>query len=170
MTRTSFVSLVFCLIALPITGMAGGLDTPSTVEFAPARATDAFTPHKLPADARVSTPPTDIVEQIRSGNGDVEVVVPTANGPWRLTGERFEVLSAGADVLARDAYGEHVMPTPKHAFVRGTVEGAPNSRFFLAAFETHVSAIIEFEEPEGYHIPLGAKGAAWISATKPRGL
>ncbi|HHP0479903.1 TPA: HlyD family secretion protein [Vibrio campbellii] len=29
------------------------------------------------------------------------------------------------------------------------------------------TVIIEFEEPEGYAIPIGATGAGWISATKP---
>ncbi|MBK7414918.1 MAG: hypothetical protein IPJ38_07125 [Dechloromonas sp.] len=27
--------------------------------------------------------------------------------------------------------------------------------------------ILEFEEPEGVHIPIGATGKAWIAAEKP---
>ena len=27
--------------------------------------------------------------------------------------------------------------------------------------------VIEFDEPEGYNIPIGATGSGWVSATKP---
>lgn len=29
------------------------------------------------------------------------------------------------------------------------------------------TVILEFEEPEGVHIPIGATGKAWIAAEKP---
>lgn len=50
--------------------------------------------------------------------------------------------------------------------VRGTAESV--QRHVGANMGSHGRTIvIEFEEPEGYTVPLGATGSGWVSATKP---
>lgn len=50
--------------------------------------------------------------------------------------------------------------------VRGTAESV--QRHVGANMGSHGrTVVIEFEEPEGYTIPLGATGSGWVSATKP---
>ena len=142
----SFAIVAFALAA-PL--LARGSSDSQPITFSPVSETSVNTRHKLHADAKVSKAPSNIVEQIRSHDEEVVIEVPTAHGPWLLKGRLFEVLEADAQVLSRDERGDHVMPTPQHAFVQGVVVGIPNSRFFFAAFDTHVSAIIEFKEPGG---------------------
>ncbi|SHI19254.1 HlyD family secretion protein [Ferrimonas marina] len=75
-----------------------------------------------------------------------------------------------------DAYPGHVFRAKVHSIRAGTGEAAVR----VLAGDTHVrqhvgnnagnhgrTVILEFYEPEGFDIPIGATGAAWISADKP---
>ncbi|GEA49979.1 hypothetical protein VIN01S_07830 [Vibrio inusitatus NBRC 102082] len=63
-----------------------------------------------------------------------------------------------------------------HSITSGTGEATVSVKNGTQSVNQHVAnnagahgrtVIIEFEEPKGYNIPIGATGSAWISATKP---
>ncbi|TEW54831.1 biotin/lipoyl-binding protein [Psychromonas sp. RZ22] len=75
-----------------------------------------------------------------------------------------------------DAYPGEIFRGRVHSLTSGTGEAMLNNRASDQQVRQHVSqnsgthgrtVIIEFEEPEGYNVPIGATGSAWISAEKP---
>jgi membrane fusion protein (multidrug efflux system) len=75
-----------------------------------------------------------------------------------------------------NAYPGEIFRGRVHSLRTGTGEAMISARFGDEDVRTHVvsntgshgrTVIIEFIEPEGYNLPIGATGAAWISARKP---
>ena len=75
-----------------------------------------------------------------------------------------------------DAYPGHIFRARAHSVTGATGEAAGNDFFRqsmvsqqiqLGAMPVGRTLILEFEDSEGYWIPIGATGSAWISATKP---
>jgi multidrug resistance efflux pump len=74
------------------------------------------------------------------------------------------------------AYPGHVFRAKVHSFTTGTGEASISPFQGPQSVGQHVVAngsgigrtvVLEIIEPEGYNIPIGATGAAWISAEKP---
>ncbi|USD40273.1 efflux RND transporter periplasmic adaptor subunit [Vibrio sp. SCSIO 43135] len=95
----------------------------------------------------------------------------------RIPDQSFRYIKVGqfAEFYVNSHPGE-VFRGKVHSITSGTGESMVSVQNGAQRVTQHVgnnmgthgrTVIIEFEEPEGYHIPLGAKGAAWISATKP---
>ncbi len=98
----------------------------------------------------------------------------------RVSDQTYRYIKVGqfAEFYVNSHPGE-VFRGKVHSITSGTGEakvsvanGAQNvSQHVVNNAGTHGrTVIIEFEEPEGYSIPIGATGAAWISATKPHPL
>ena len=75
-----------------------------------------------------------------------------------------------------DAYPGHIFRARVHSVTGATGEAAGSlfpresmvsEQIQLGAMPVGRTVILEFEDPEGYWIPIGATGSAWISATKP---
>ena len=75
-----------------------------------------------------------------------------------------------------DAYPGHVFRAKVHSFTAGTGESSISPLQGPQSVGQHVvrngnglgrTIVLEIFEPEGYNIPIGAAGAAWISAEKP---
>ncbi|MGB1320010.1 MAG: efflux RND transporter periplasmic adaptor subunit [Vibrio gallaecicus] len=75
-----------------------------------------------------------------------------------------------------DAYPGHVFRAKVHSFTAGTGESSISPLQGPQSVGQHVvrngnglgrTIVLEIFEPEGYTIPIGAAGAAWISAEKP---
>ena len=75
-----------------------------------------------------------------------------------------------------DAYPGHIFRARVHSVTGATGEAAGSlfpresmvsQQIQLGAMPVGRTVILEFEDPEGYWIPIGATGSAWISATKP---
>jgi len=75
-----------------------------------------------------------------------------------------------------NAYPGEIFRGRVHSITAGTGEAMVSPRSGDRQVRLHVrrntgshgrTVIIEFTEPEGYNIPIGATGSAWISATKP---
>src|ERR1700712_4994169 len=49
--------------------------------------------------------------------------------------ERFEGFASDARIVVHGEGGDQVLPAPKHAYFRGTLDGRPGSRAFLARLE-----------------------------------
>ncbi|MCE2573467.1 HlyD family secretion protein [Motilimonas eburnea] len=78
-----------------------------------------------------------------------------------------------------DAYPGEIFRGRVHSVTTGTGEAMVNVRSGDQHVRRHVgqnqsshgrTVIIEFIEPEGYNVPIGATGSAWISASKPHGM
>lgn len=75
-----------------------------------------------------------------------------------------------------DAYPSEVFRARVHSIVRATSEATGNLFPGEQSVAQHImrgqpnlgrTVILEFEDPAGYHIPIGSTGSAWISANKP---
>lgn len=75
-----------------------------------------------------------------------------------------------------DAYPGEIFRGRVHSITSGTGEAMVNPMSGTQHVRQHVgnntgshgrTVVIEFIEPEGYNIPIGATGSAWISAEKP---
>ncbi|MEZ9860015.1 efflux RND transporter periplasmic adaptor subunit [Vibrio splendidus] len=75
-----------------------------------------------------------------------------------------------------DAYPGHVFRAKVHSFNAGTGESSISPLQGPQSVGQHVvrngnalgrTIVLEIIEPEGYNIPIGSTGAAWISAEKP---
>ncbi len=75
-----------------------------------------------------------------------------------------------------NAYPGEIFRGRVHSITAGTGEAMVSPRSGDRQVRLHVrrnmgshgrTVIIEFTEPEGYNLPIGATGSAWISATKP---
>lgn len=75
-----------------------------------------------------------------------------------------------------DAYPGEIFRGRVHSLTSGTGEAMLNNRAGDQQVRQHVgqnsgthgrTVVIEFEEPEGYNVPIGATGSAWVSADKP---
>lgn len=75
-----------------------------------------------------------------------------------------------------DAYPGEIFRGRVHSLTAGTGEAMIDVRNGDQHVRRHVgnnssshgrTVVIEFEQPEGYNIPIGATGSAWISARKP---
>jgi len=75
-----------------------------------------------------------------------------------------------------NAYPGEIFRGRVHSIAAGTGEAMISSRSGDQQVSQHVAqnspahgrlVVIEFIEPEGYSIPIGTTGSAWISATKP---
>ncbi|WP_144207569.1 HlyD family secretion protein [Shewanella donghaensis] len=75
-----------------------------------------------------------------------------------------------------DAYPGEIFRGRVHSVTSGTGEAMINPMSGSQHVRQHVgnnsgshgrTVVIEFEEPEGYSLPIGATGSAWISAEKP---
>lgn len=75
-----------------------------------------------------------------------------------------------------DAYPGEIFRGRVHSITSGTGEALINPMSGTQHVRQHVSnnmgshgrtVVIEFIEPEGYNVPIGATGSAWISAEKP---
>ena len=102
----------------------------------------------VPSAATILQPPTDVVDQLRQAEGTT-IVVPSPLGTWEISATPFEVLSQDARVLAATPSGDKPIATPAHVMLTGELQGASTSRVFLAAFDTHVTGIIEIDQPGG---------------------
>jgi len=118
------------------------------IRFETASARNLATSVAVPAASTVVQPPNDIVDQLRSGTVHT-IAVPSPLGPWVIEAQRFEVLSLDAQVLAATPTGDRHIAVPAHAMPMGRLQGASDSRVFLAAFDTHVTGIIEIDQPGG---------------------
>lgn len=75
-----------------------------------------------------------------------------------------------------DAFPGEIFRGRVHSLTAGTGEAMLNNRATDQQVRQHVgnnagthgrTVIIEFDEPEGYNVPIGATGSAWVSAEKP---
>ena len=75
-----------------------------------------------------------------------------------------------------DAFPGEIFRGRVHSLTAGTGEAMLNNRAAEQQVRQHVgnnesthgrTVIIEFDEPEGYNVPIGATGSGWISAEKP---
>ena len=75
-----------------------------------------------------------------------------------------------------DAFPGEIFRGRVHSLTAGTGEAMLNNRASEQQVRQHVgnnsgshgrTVIIEFDEPEGYNVPIGATGSGWISAEKP---
>lgn len=75
-----------------------------------------------------------------------------------------------------DAYPGHIFRAKVHSFNAGTGESSVSPLQGPQSVGQHVmhngnglgrTVVLEIIEPEGYNIPIGATGSAWISADKP---
>lgn len=75
-----------------------------------------------------------------------------------------------------NAYPGEIFRGRVHSITAGTGEAMISSRGVDQQVRQHVgnnapahgrTVVIEFIEPEGYNVPIGATGSAWISASKP---
>lgn len=75
-----------------------------------------------------------------------------------------------------DAFPGEIFRGRVHSLTAGTGEAMVTNRASDQQVRQHVgnntgshgrTVIIEFVEPEGYNVPIGATGSAWISAEKP---
>lgn len=78
-----------------------------------------------------------------------------------------------------DAYPGEIFRGRVHSLTAGTGEAMLNNRASEQHVRQHVgqnagahgrTVVIEFIEPEGYNIPIGATGSGWVSAEKPHEL
>jgi len=118
------------------------------VSFMAASSDDLRTAAVVPSTARVIKPPTGLMSIMKS-NKTVRVSVPTADGLMTIVGEPFDLFTPEAMLVSRGADGETTVDIPEHAVLRGRIEGRPGSTVFLAAFSTHIVAMIEISEPDG---------------------
>jgi len=75
-----------------------------------------------------------------------------------------------------DAYPGEIFRGRVHSLTAGTGEARVSVLNGSQHVRQHVgnnmgshgrTIVIEFEEPEGYNVPIGATGSGWVSATKP---
>ncbi|MCX6139320.1 MAG: M12 family metallo-peptidase [Candidatus Kapabacteria bacterium] len=118
------------------------------IDFTAGTPDDLRTADVLPRTATVVKPPAGLIELLRSQQS-VRISVPTSDGLLTLVGESFELFTDDAVFIEHGKNGDELVPMPRHALIRGRVEGRPGSSVFLAAFETHIVAMIEVREPEG---------------------
>lgn len=98
----------------------------------------------------------------------------------RVSDQTYRYIEVGqfAEFYVNSHPGE-VFRGKVHSITSGTGESMVSVRNGAQSVNQHVgnnmgthgrTVIIEFEEPKGYSIPIGATGSAWISATKPHPL
>ncbi|OBT13388.1 hemolysin D [Vibrio sp. UCD-FRSSP16_10] len=95
----------------------------------------------------------------------------------RVSDQTYRYLKVGqfAEFYVNSHPGE-VFRGKVHSITSGTGEAMVSVKNGAQSVNQHVGSnagahgrtvIIEFEEPKGYTIPIGAKGSAWVSAAKP---
>ena len=76
-----------------------------------------------------------------------------------------------------DAYPGHIFRARVHSVTGATGEAAGSllpresmvgRQIQLGSLRVGRTVILEFEDPEGYDIPIGSTGSAWISTSKPK--
>lgn len=140
----SLLLAAFCCVALSALPTYGATD----IAFPTVPAHHVNTTHVVPATARIVQPPAHIVEELRS-NASARITLPSPMGTWVLEGSTYTVLTSTARVAAVTQDGEIDVDAPPHIFFSGTVQGASSSRVFLAVFNTHVTGVIEIDQPDG---------------------
>ncbi|MBK7575868.1 MAG: T9SS type A sorting domain-containing protein [Ignavibacteria bacterium] len=135
-------------VLLCLVGFLAFTSTSAQISFSVGQSDDLRTSAVVPKTARVVRPPAGLVDLLLQ-KGEHRITVPTAEGNVTLIAERFDLFTDDAVFIDRGRAGEEIVPLPHHALVRGRVEGRPGSTVFLAAFQTHIIAMVDFLEPEG---------------------
>lgn len=115
----------------------------------PADPDTARTSAPVPRTATVLETPDRLPSRLRGMGSSIDIVVPTVDGSMTLTCAPFDVLTPEAVVVAATANGDVPFDAPDHVMLRGVVAGVPGSYVFIAAFETHMTAIVELPGPDG---------------------
>jgi hypothetical protein len=97
----------------------------------PARAAGPELPVVQSRDFGLMAPRLAVGSRVRLEN----VQVAGTEEARALVLERFEVFAEDAVITVHGDAGDRVLPVPAHAYFRGTVEGSPGSRVFLARLE-----------------------------------
>ncbi|MBU3740672.1 MAG: hypothetical protein FGM24_00140 [Candidatus Kapabacteria bacterium] len=141
-TRRLLAALAFVAISIGTT-LAGEL------ALLPGRADMALTQTPIPRNAAVVEMPEGLPERLRSMGDEVVLNVPAPGGSMRLRCAPFSIMTPEAMVVMGTRFGDVPVATPDHVLLRGTVDGVTGSHVFVAAFETHMVAVIERPSPEG---------------------
>lgn len=136
-------SVLCCMVAL-----CSAVVAHAQVSFTSASPDDLSTSAVVPRAAKVMRPPGGLIGLMKSTQ-TIRIDVPTPDGMMTIVGEPFDLFTPDAVMVNRGAGGETMVDIPDHAVLRGRIEGRPGSSVFLAAFSTHILAMIEILEPEG---------------------
>lgn len=101
--------------------------------------------------ATLIQPPPDLVDRVVSlPKGSVmQISLPAPTGTWVMDVSAYDVLTPGATTLAITSQGEVPFAAPSHAMLSGSIRGMEGSRVFLAVFATHMTGVVEMEQPDG---------------------
>ena len=142
--RMQRLLFVFALLSISIgSALAGELS------FRPGNVDMALTATPIPRTAAVVEMPEGLPERLRSLGSEVLLEVPAPGGSIRLRCAPFSVMTPEAMVVMGTRFGDVPVATPDHVLLRGTIDGVEGSHVFVAAFETHMVAVIERPSPEG---------------------
>ncbi|MBD1573375.1 hemolysin D [Vibrio sp. S17_S38] len=129
---------------------------------------------KAPFDGQMSI--TNIAEGSRVGNMHI---YDTGRKfiEMRIPDQAYRYIHIGQfSEFYVNAYPGEIFRGRVHSVTTGTGEATVSLRASDQSVRRHISSnapnhgrtvIIEFIEPEGYNIPIGSTGSAWISAKKP---
>ena len=105
----------------------------------------------LPKGATLVQPPANLVQKL-SGvphGAEVQISLPAPTGTWVLNVSSYSVLTPRVTAVAMTSEGEVPLTVPEHVMLSGTVAGRDQSRVFLAVFATHITGVVEIEQPDG---------------------
>lgn len=109
----------------------------------------ALTRMPVPRHANVVEMPDALPARLRELGAEVMLRVPTASGEMLLRCAPFSIMTPEAMVVAGTRYGDLPVETPDHVLLRGEIDGVVGSHVFVAAFTTHMVAVIERPSPHG---------------------
>ncbi len=83
--------------------------------------------------------------RVTSGNDHIERIAnfPLGSKKVTLIVEEFDVLSQGSKVLTANKEGEKEVSAPRHILLRGSIEGDPESRVYIAIFQNYCLGFIQ---------------------------
>jgi hypothetical protein len=116
-------------------------------------AANIFREYKAPSQGDIPLPPSSgfisidagLFAQVTSGNGHIERIAnfPLGSKKVNLLVEEFDVLSKSSRVLVGSKDGEKEVSAPKHILLRGSIEGDPESRVYMAIFQNYCLGYIQ---------------------------
>lgn len=83
--------------------------------------------------------------RVTSGNDHIDRIAnfPLGSKKVTLIVEEFDVLSQGSKVLTANMEGEKEISAPRHILLRGSIEGDPESRVYIAIFQNYCLGYIQ---------------------------
>jgi hypothetical protein len=156
---------IFLVLAICCVEVATAQQNAASVSIIP----NILTEIKAPLQHDIPFPPSSgfisingqVFDQVTSGNDHIERIVHFPLGTRKVTllVEEFDVLSLNSKVVSSGKEGEKEISAPKHILLRGSIEGDPESRVYIAIFENHCLGYIQPSDDGRFLIsPLAIPG------------